>query len=153
MNNKEIMLARQQYKKIIENKNNVEDALENSFGEIAKQTETPVNIYVFIGYYSSTCVERVLSPINEDNLCARYKYYVNIETCEIKIIDRENDKEFEEKNIVFNFETGKVCHSQKYYVKCILELRKYFFEGLVYSTQEEAICELLKKNKKLVKGK
>lgn len=145
MSNDEIMLAREQYEKIKKDKNNVGDALENSFGKISKQTKYPVNIYVFIGYYSSTNVDRVLSPINEDNLCARYKYYVNIETCEIKIVNREKDKEFERNNIVFNFETGKVCHSQSYYAKCILELRKQFFEGLIYSTQKETIKQMKKK--------
>ena len=118
--------------------------IEESFDEFAKNTKENANIYVFLGYYGTNSQD-CLSPIAENNPYARYKYYANLETTSITVVDRKKCSEFENNNVVIFLDEEKNYHHIGFYREKYNELRNKYFEYLITNSQEESIKQITKK--------
>ena len=138
MNKNELEQARKIYEQIKD--------IKEAFNMIALNTEECANIYIFIGYYSNSNIveNKISSSIAKTNPYSKYKYYVNIETCEIKCISIKNSLEFEEKNKIIFLDNEEVYHSKMFYKNKFNEIRNEYFQELTKKPQEEAVKKFIK---------
>lgn len=117
-----------------------------AFDELSSQTQESSNFYLAIGYFSViTGLESFIS-LSEDNPNSHYKYYINVETGKLEIINRENIKTFEENKIVINAKS--VLTEKGNNLDKLNEIRKVYFNYLLENEQQEAIQKTKKKVEK-----
>ena len=128
---------------MIDNEINNSENLIFAFDSISMQTKQSSNLYLAIGYFSSVVDIKNFVSLNEKNPNSHYKYYINIETCEVEVINAKDVKEFEQNNNIINSElvlTRKVNFLDK-----LEDIRKIYFGYLLEENEEIAIQKTKKK--------
>lgn len=123
----------------------ISNAMDQTFGKIAAETKDSSNLFVFIGFYSSSLSVGSLSPLKKNNPNARFKYYINIETLEITSVHVEKTDEFEIENNVIYLDNPSNYHNSSFYLIGCEKIRTEFFKQLVVSEPEEVIKRFVKK--------
>ena len=109
-------------------------------------TETSNKIMVYMGTFME---KNHLSGKEEyitfdDNLSAKYKLYIDLETADVYKVAPKNDKQFKEEYYIISLPV-KLSNKQEYsnnYDK----LKIKFFNNLLYNSQEDVVKTLKKQN-------
>ena len=106
---------------------------------------TSNKIMVFMGAYKSEKSKHSTREYltYEDNISAKYKLYMDIETGEIYKVCLENVKNFENEYKVI-YPKVDICNIQVYNNE-YKNLRREYFKSLLYTDQEEATLKLINK--------
>lgn len=130
-----------------------ENIVYKAFSEVAVNTTENNNIYVYnksYRYYAGEGVEII------DEKRPDYIRYENLETGKFLDIKSNNKENFEKNNIVIYLDqtvySNEFCFDKEYAIN-VNQLRNKFFELLFIKPIDEAIEELLKQERQLVKKK
>ena len=125
------------------------ELLDMSISETNIEPENSNKVMVCIGSYievkEGLGTKQYLTYKDEFNI--NYRQYCDLETNEIYNVSRDQIKEFELKNKIIYLPIV-IYNIQEYYKK-YRELRRTFFEELLYDEQEEVVLKLKNNNKKL----
>ena len=153
MNNDELNRFRKNYYKKLEESINEKDSITiDDFNNIIKkvliqtkiENESSNKIMVYVGSYAvnknQLSTKEVLTY--DENINAKYKKYIDIETQEVYRVDISNVKEFEKEYITVKLPVS--MYNFQEYLKNYNDFRETFFKKLIYNSQEEIVDRVKK---------
>ncbi|MBQ3474932.1 MAG: hypothetical protein IJH20_02040 [Bacilli bacterium] len=144
MTEEQIMTIRSRYNTIIgESTNHDEKFYSNTIRGIISETyieeENSSHVLCYMGSYKMEKTDKGFEQYLSftDDYDYDYRKYIDVETDKIYDINRNNVKEFEEKNLIV-FPVTSICNMQEFN-KAFLRIKKEYFLSLIYNGKNKTL--------------
>ena len=146
MNNSELQTYLCEYKKALQETKNKKNAVKMAASKVDVKKENSNGLLVYVGTYKVdkyiTKAVEVLTYENDPK--AKYKRYIDIETCDQCNVNMDAVKEFEATHNVIYREV--VMNNIMLHYQNFSDVRREFFEGVLEEPQDKVVLKLINKD-------